>query len=103
MDRCPKCGFQEGDQLERPVTKPVPADFTDKCFMMLKGELKEHERKFIQDCQKRTELSEKQLKWWSAIHKNCFGDWPSSKAKTPAKLEPPHNAQEWEETLSKTF
>lgn len=96
---CDKCRAEipQGSQTTKFA---VPSDFATKCDLMLAGELKEHERSFITDARGRRELTEKQKKWWSAIHKQCFGAWPDFSAPAPA---PVATGQLDDETLAKVF
>lgn len=87
--RCEKCGHENAPRASTAERWAPPQDFAAKCEMMLAGALKDHERSFITDIRGRREMTDKQKKWWSAIHKECFGEWPKFDAQTaPAKVEP---------------
>lgn len=86
--KCEKCGH-ESQPAPSGAAWHVPADMSDKCHVMLAGELKEHERKFVQDCRGKATMSDKQKKWFSAIYKQCFDAWPEF---TPITDSPPARA-----------
>ena len=104
LDKCPQCGYNDGDDVKKPERKPrkpLPADFQDKAEMMMRGELPDNFKDMLGKVIKYSSQgwTDGQERWFDQVYKGIFGDQKPKAASPEKKSSDP----EWDQTLLNTF